>query len=80
MSKILTYLCGFSHAKEILQITFSHPDSHCRLRNLTGSAFRLAGSTAGRDFHPALKIMLFRFRFLLSYTIIVAPIIGTVKK
>lgn len=29
---------------------------YCRLRNLTGSAFRLAGCTAGRDLHPALKI------------------------
>src|SRR3546814_10297604 len=35
----------------------SHPDSHRRLRDLTGSAAplavrRFAGFTAGRDFHP----------------------------
>ena len=35
---------------------FSHPDCHCRLRNLTESALRLAGCTAGGDFHPALKM------------------------
>ena len=28
---------------------------YCRLRNRTGSAFRLAGYTAGRESHPALK-------------------------
>ena len=35
---------------------FSHPDSNCRLRSFTESAFRLAGFTAGGDFHPALKM------------------------
>ena len=35
---------------------FFHPDFHCRSWNCTMSAFRRADCTAGREFHPTLKI------------------------
>ena len=51
------YMFNPHASKAIRHNPFSHPDFHCRPRNLTGStAKRLAGFTAGKEFHLSPKV------------------------